>query len=105
MKNQSGVSTVEKKKVILITVLFGISVIIILSGSFFIVFSLINHISFTVMNSKIHGAIFGLLVSYFGVRNFLSVKKLKAEVYKSSSRFSWSNFKKNNPRQLQPRSR
>jgi hypothetical protein len=105
MRNQSGVSPVEKKKVVLITVLFSISAIIVLSGVFFIVFSLVNHISFTVMSSKIHGAVFGLLVAYFGVRNFLSVKKLRTEVYKNSSQFSWSNFRKNAPRQLQPRNR
>lgn len=85
--------------------LFAFTVLIMLSGVFFIIFSLVNHISFTVLNSNIHGAIFGLLVSYFGIRNFLSVKKLKTEVYKDSSRFSWSNFKKNTKRQLKPRSR
>ena len=105
MQNQTKKQPVEKKKVILISLLFGISAIIVLSGLFFIVFSLVNHISFTVINSKIPGAVFGLLVSYFGIRNFFSVKKLKTEVYKSSSRFSWSNFKKNAPRQLQSRSR
>ncbi|MEI6578360.1 MAG: hypothetical protein WCN92_02720 [Eubacteriales bacterium] len=105
MQNQTKNSSVEKGKKVLIMSLFAFTILIMLSGVFFIVFSLVNHISLPVLNSNIHGAIFGLLVAYLGVRNFLSVKKLKKEVYKESSRFSWSNFKKDSPRQLQPRSR
>jgi len=85
--------------------LFAFTITIMLSGVFFIVFSLVNHISFMMLNTSIHGAVLGLLVTYLGIRNFFSVQKLKTEVYKNSSRFSWSNFKKNAPRQLRPRSR
>jgi CO dehydrogenase/acetyl-CoA synthase epsilon subunit len=41
-----------------------------------------------------HGSIFGAMAAFLGARYFLSVKKLKAEVYKESSRFSLSNFKR-----------
>jgi len=105
MQKQISNAPVEKNKVILIGLLFAISVIIALSGVFFSIFSLANDISFKVLNSQIHGAVFGVLVIYFGIRNFLSVKKLRTEVYKSTSRFSWSNFRKKSPRQLQPRSK
>jgi hypothetical protein len=92
MKNQ--VHTASAEKVVSIMILIIISVIIIISGTFFSILSLVNNIYFTVLNSPIHGAIFGLAVIFLGVRYFLSVQKLKAEVYKSTSKFSWNNFKK-----------
>ena len=60
---------------------------------FFTIFSLVNHISFKILNSSVPGALFGLLVLYLGIRYYFSVIKLKEEVFKASSKFSWSNFK------------
>lgn len=94
MRNQTKVHEVEKKKVISIVILSAVSIIIALSGAFFSVYSFINNTSFRVLSSNVHGSIFGLVVLYLGVRYYLSVKKLKVEVYKSSSRLSWSNFRK-----------
>jgi hypothetical protein len=45
------------------------------------------------MNNQIHGAVFGIVIIFLGARYFLSVQKLKGEVYKSISRFSWGNFR------------
>jgi len=94
MKKQANVQAVERKKVISIMLLFVTSLLIILVGAFFSVFSVLNNISFTVLSSQIHGAIFGLVIIFLGFRYFLSVRKLKIEVYKTASRFSWDNFKK-----------
>lgn len=94
MKNQANMPTVERKKVVLIIMLLVTSIAIIFLGAFFSVISVINNISFTVLNSQIHGVIFGLIVLFLGVRYLLSVRKLKAEVYKTTSKFSWNNFKK-----------
>jgi hypothetical protein len=105
MQKQISNTPVEKGKIILIMSLFAFTILIMLSGAFFSVFSLVNHISFTVLNAHIHGALFGLMVIYFGIRNYFSVKKLKTEVYKNTSRFSWSNFKKEKTHRLAARSR
>ena len=105
MKTQKHTITVEKKKVVSIIILIIISLIIIVSGAFFIVFSLINNIYFNVLNSQIHGAVFGLVVLFLGTRYFLSVQKLKAEVYKPASKFSWSNFKKEKAHKILSKSR
>lgn len=91
MNNQNR--SVDKSKVIAIMTLYVASLLIIVSGVFFSIFSLINNISFQVLNSSVHGAIFGLVVSYLGLRYFFLVKKLKDDVYKTTSRFSWNNFK------------
>lgn len=71
-----------------------ISLFICISGIFFGVYSWINDITFKVLNANVPGVIFSALVTYLGVRYFLSVSKLKKELYKESSIFSWSNFKK-----------
>lgn len=94
MKNQSKELTVERKKVISIAILSIVSIGIVLSGILFSIFSLIYNISFTVLNAQIHGAVFGAVSIFLGVRYFMAVQKLKIEVYKKTSKFSWSNFKK-----------
>ncbi len=98
MKNQIKPPAVGLKKVIPIMMLTAISILIILSGAALGVFSLANNVSFSVLGSQIHGAIFGLVIIFLGARYFLSVRKLKAEVYKTSSKFSWDNFKRGKSR-------
>jgi hypothetical protein len=96
MERQLKKNSAEKHKVVIISILYGSAVIITLSGFYFSIFSLINHISFRVLNASVPGLIFGFLVIYLGLRYLFSVKALKTEVYKKSSRFSWSNFRKEN---------
>lgn len=93
MKKQNQ-STILKQKALTLTILFGSALFIIFLGMFFCVFSFFNNISFKVLNSQIPGVIFGLLVVYLGIRYYLSVGRLKEEVYKSTSEFSWNNFNK-----------
>ena len=94
MKSQIEVSTDNKQKVIIINVLYTITIIIMLLGVSFIIYSMVNNVSIKVINSSVHGAVFGMVVTYLGARYFLSVTKLKTELYKTTSKFSWSNFKK-----------
>ncbi|EPR11743.1 hypothetical protein [Ruminiclostridium papyrosolvens] len=81
----------KKASIILLTAL---SAGIFLSGIFFIFYSWINHITFKVINTNVSGILFGMAVVYLGFRYLLSVLKLKKELYKESSVFSWSNFRK-----------
>lgn len=87
----------EKKttKIIIVTFLYLVSILILASGLGYSVYSLLADTSFTVFGTSVHGFVFGLLVFYLGLRYFLSVKKLKDELYKSSSVFYWKNFSKN----------
>lgn len=105
MKKQANTLPVEKKKVIAIMVLFITSVLVILSGAALCIFSFVYDTHFTVLTSEIHGAVFGAIVMFLGIRYFLSVRKLKAEVYKTTSKFSWSNFKKQKPHKNMCKSR
>jgi len=93
MKNQEYKPPVESTKIASIAVLFITSLFIILLGVVFSIYSVIDNISFTVMSSQIHGAVFGVVIAFLGARYLLSVQRLKTEVYKGTSRFSWSNFK------------
>lgn len=94
MKKAITVTTNDKSKVFLANILFSTALIIIFLGMFFSIFSLVNHISFKILNSYISGAVFGLLVLYLGIKYYFSVIKLKDELYKPSSKFSWENFKR-----------
>jgi len=78
-------------------VLYAVSIFICISGITFGIYSWINDISFKVINTNVSGVIFGLVISYLGVRYFLSVSKLKEELYKDTSVFSWSNFRRKKP--------
>ena len=93
MKKQITATVTDKKKVLLVNVLYLTSMVIIFLGMFFTIFSLVNNISIKILSSSVPGAIFGLLVLYLGVRYYLSLAKLKEELFKTSSKFSWSNFK------------
>ena len=98
MKNQN--TTSDKKKVIFVSLLYLTSMVIIFLGMFFTIFSLVNNISIKILSSSVPGAIFGLLVLYLGIRYYFSVTKLKEEVSKTSSKFSWSNFKRKKSKKL-----
>lgn len=93
MKKKETRTTTDKNKILAISTLYVIAVVIMALGAFFSVYSLINDISFRVLTTHVHGAVFGLVAFYLGLRYFLSVSKLRDEVYKNTSRFSWSNFK------------
>lgn len=94
MKKQNTVYIPTKSKIITINVLFITSMIIIFLGLFFSIFSLVNEIHFNILGSSVSGLILGLLVFYLGIKYYFSVTKLKEELFKSSSKFSWGNFKR-----------
>ena len=94
MKNQACMPPVGRDKMISIVTLYIVSILIILAGTFFGVFSLLNNISIPVLSSQIPGVVFGVVVLFLGIRYLFSVNKLKDEVFKSTSTFSWRNFRK-----------
>lgn len=77
----------------MITVLYALSVAIILLGAGFGIYSLLHGVTFMVLSTSIPGAVFGLVILFLGIRYFFSMSKLKDEVYKSAG-FSWKNFQK-----------
>jgi hypothetical protein len=90
----------DKAKVISICSLYVMSALIILAGAVFSVISWMEDIQFTVLSSQVHGSIFGIVTAFLGVRYFLSVNRLKAELYKSTAKFSWNNFRKSAAKQF-----
>lgn len=94
MKKQNPIIEINKSKLISINILFISALVIIFLGIFFSIFSLVNNIHFQILNSSMSGAILGLLVLYLGIKYYLSVTKLKGELFKASAKFSWNNFKK-----------
>ena len=102
MSTQINAKT-DKGKVISVAVLFAISIIIMLSGATFSIYSYVNNVNLKVLSSSVPGLVFGLVITFLGVRYFLAVKKLKIEVYKKSSKFSWSNFKKQKAKLIKSR--
>ena len=98
MKTQSRqkIKTHDTSKKVTVNILLVMSILISLLGALFTVYSLILNISFRVLNTDVSGAIFGLVVLYLGIRYIIMVNKLKADVYGTSSKFTWSNFKPSN---------
>jgi hypothetical protein len=98
---KSQISTgVDRSKTTPITTLFITAILIILVGVGLTVFSVINNISFAVFNSQVHGSAWGVVMMFLGVRYLLAVQRLKTQVYQSTARFSWDNFKKDKTRKL-----
>ena len=77
----------------MISILYALSISIMLLGAGYFVYSAINNVQMQVMSSTIPGFVFGMVVLFLGFRYFMSLSKLRAEVMKSSG-FSWSNFRR-----------
>ena len=84
------------KQAMIVALLVG-AALITGSGLWFAVYSVLNNVSFRVMNTSIPGFVLALLVIYFGLRSLLSVKKLSQVIMKDAAHFSWSNFKRAKP--------
>jgi hypothetical protein len=92
MKSQA-VAKVDRNKQVVVWLLFATAGLITLSGIAFILYSLMNNVSFTVMQTDIPGALFGVVIAFLGVRYVMSVRKLRMKLYSTHLQFSWSNFK------------
>ncbi len=90
-KGKAAVGSGKRSAVVLLYVLAGG---ITLSGAALAVYSLFYHVTFPVMNTNVSGAVFGIIIVFLGVRYLLALSKLKREVYKPTSRFAWSNYRK-----------
>lgn len=85
---------VRSGKITAIFALYAVAILITLAGVAFCAYSLIFDVQLPVLQTQVPGAVFGAVIAFLGVRYVLAVGKLKAEVYKPTSRFSWRNFKK-----------
>ncbi len=79
-------------KLAAVIALFAGSTIITMLGAGFAVYSILNGVSFKVLNADIPGFIFAAVVIFLGVRFFLSTMKMSKKL--EGKEFSWSNFKK-----------
>ncbi|MBW8381251.1 MAG: hypothetical protein K0M69_01850 [Youngiibacter sp.] len=86
---------VSTAKAASITALSLLSLVIMVLGAYYIVHSTTNGITIKVINASVPGSVFGLLVLYLGFKYWISVRKLRTEVYKMSSSFSIKNFSRN----------
>lgn len=94
MGNQVTKVVQNRQKRIIINLLFLGTLIIMFLGVFFSTFSILNKITFQVLNATVPGFVFGLLVAYLGLRYFFLVSDFKEGFLLSQAKFSWSNFKK-----------
>ena len=78
--------TGKKVAIISLTTLAGA---ITSAGIILSIYSLINNVSFNVMNNPIHGLIFGVVITYLGMGYLKKKKKLKTELAKPTSHFSF----------------
>ena len=93
MRHVTQQPNAAKGRVALILILYVMSILIILLGAGFSVYSVINNVQLRVMSSTMPGMVFGMVILFLGIRYTMSLSKLKDEVYKSTG-FSWSNFRK-----------
>ena len=83
----------SRKKRLIIAALYGLAGLITASGGALTVYSLVFPVYFQVLTSSVHGAFFGLAIGFIGWRNLMALGRLKRELYKPTSDFSWSHFR------------
>ena len=91
--NSQASGNINTGKRVVIWALYTTSVLITVMGVAFCGYSLLKNIQIAVMQTMIPGAVFGMVIAFLGVRYFLAVGKLRKEVYRATSRFSWNNFR------------
>lgn len=72
--------------------LYSGATMIILSGAALAVYSVANQISYQVMGNEIHGAVFGSIIAFLGIRYFFSVQNLHRQIDATGEQFSWRNI-------------
>ena len=87
------IPSAAKGRAAMIGILYLLSVLIMLFGAGFCVYSALSNVQMQVMSSTIPGFVFGMIILFLGVRYFMSLSRLRAEVMKSSG-FSWGNFRR-----------
>ncbi len=93
MVRSTAAPPATKGKVAMIVILYVLSVLIMVLGAGFCVYSMITGAQMQVMSSTVPGFVFGMVILFLGVRYFMSLSRLRDEVMKSTG-FSWSNFRK-----------
>jgi hypothetical protein len=91
-------TVINRQKKMIIGFLYLGTLTILFLGVFFSTYSILNNLTFQVLNAEVPGFVFGLLTAYLGLRYFFMVQDFKTGFYISTDRFSWSNFKRNKKR-------
>ena len=94
MQTNSNLKKVDKERIAAIGTLFFASIVIMLIGFAISIFSMLNNINLPVLNSKVHGVLFGVPIIYLGFRYFLAIWNLEVKVFHSSAYFSLDNEEK-----------
>jgi uncharacterized membrane protein len=94
MQSKNSMPALNGQKKFVLAVLWVTSAAICLSGAFYSVYSAVLGISFPILNVQIPGFVFGIAVLYLGIRYMLMVLRLRKELRRTFSQFSWGNFKK-----------
>ena len=76
--------------------LFAAAIVII--GSFFTTYCIMYQVTIPILNNSVPGAILGILVAYFGIKNVIMVYKFESTFYEKGAMFSWQNFKRQGKR-------
>ncbi len=97
MKQKCIVKPVFYKRLIMMGLYFFASVIVLL-GSFFTTYCIMYQVSLPILNNSVPGAILGILVVYFGIKNIIMVYKFESTFYEAKSKFSWQNFRRQGKR-------
>lgn len=80
-------------KIALIIALYAGAALITASGALFMVYSFAQNIRISILSISIPGFVVALLMLFFGIRSFFSVRKLRHVVLKDSSHLSLGIFK------------
>lgn len=86
---RTGKDGVRNAAVLGLSVLAGL---ITIAGAVLVVCSLIYDAHFQVLTSSVHGAVFGLVILFLGVRYCFAVRKLRTKISNSADHLPGSAF-------------
>jgi|LAHS01.1.fsa_nt_gb hypothetical protein len=91
-KSEHSSSTDHPSKKAVTLTLYAFALAIAAMGASYTIYSLLNNVSLLVLNNEVPGALFGIIITFLGIRYVFAVYKLSLKLKDPQAVFSWKNY-------------
>jgi hypothetical protein len=85
--------TQQTSKKTVVFLLYSFASLIVAMGAGYTIYSLYTNVYLLVMNNAVPGAVFGIIITFLGIRYLWAVYKLSLKLDSPEAVFSWMNYR------------
>jgi len=89
----ASVKTQQASKKTVLFLLYCFAGAITAMGIGYTIYSFMNHVDLLVKNNAVPGTIFGIIITFLGIRYIFAVYKLSLRLRRPDATFSWKNYR------------